>query len=136
MSLFDDLQENISDLKDNLKIASAKISKNSKEIKKQAKIKLELAKEERKLNDLYKDIGKEYYKMHKRLGDSENTPISNYLREVDISIAKIEALKTKTDNFSSYYNESDDYYEEHPNKISDYKENKEDTVYIDDSELK
>lgn len=136
MSLFDELQDNISDLKDNLKIASAKISENSKEIKKQAKIKLELAKEEKKLNDLYRKIGKEYYEIHKRLGDSEDTPISNYLKEIDMSIAKIEALKTKTDDFTSYSKESDDYYTGYINKISEYNENKDDTIYIDDSELK
>ena len=97
---------------------------------------MELAKEEKKLNDLYRKIGKEYYEIHKRLGDSEDTPISNYLKEIDMSIAKIEALKTKTDDFTSYSKESDDYYTGYINKISEYNENKDDTIYIDDNELK
>lgn len=134
MSLLDELQGNLSDIKDNLKVASKKITENSKEIKRQAALKLEIAKEERNLSELYKKIGKEYYEIHKSLGDESETPMFEYLKNIDVTVAKIEALKLKFENFSGYTTTTDSSYT--VNTEIDRNENKEDIIYIDDKDLK
>lgn len=93
MSLFDNLNDNIGDLKDNIKLAGEKISQNSKEIARVAKIKLEIAKEEKNLNEMYKAIGKYYYDLHKGIENSESDPMSGYIAGIDKSVARIESLK-------------------------------------------
>ena len=137
MSLIDELSDNISDLKDNLKVASKIISKNSKEIKRQAKLKLEIAKEEKRLNDLYKHIGKEYYQVHKRLGDDSKTPMHDYISEIDRTLAKIEALKLNSDisGYSSDFESHGTDWSSGDIRIDD-NDKKEDIIYIDQKDLK
>lgn len=137
MSLIDELSDNISDIKDSLKVASKIISKNSKELTRQAKLKLEILKEEKRLNDLYRHIGREYYEIHKRLGDDSKTSMSEYIREIDKSIAKIEALKLNVDINSSYNTTFNDYGENSgSNEIKVKEEKKDDIIYIDHKDLK
>lgn len=135
MSLLDELQGNLTDLKENIKVASKKITENSKEIKRQASLKLEIAKEERNLSDLYNRLGKEYYNILKSYSQIDEILIENYIKEIDASLAKIEGLKLKFDNFSGYTSTTESSY-----KINTEMDNKnnsdEDIIYIDDKDLR
>ena len=93
MSLIDDLNNNLGDLRDNLKLAGEKLSQNSKEIARVAKIKVEIAKEEKTLNEMYKAIGKYYYDLHKGIENQGEDPMAVYVANIDRSIARIESLK-------------------------------------------
>ncbi|WP_036730248.1 hypothetical protein [Peptoniphilus mikwangii] len=119
MNLFDDFANNFSDV-------TKKIRENSKEIKRQTLIKIEIAKEERRLNKSYEELGREFYKINKRLSDGNSNYIDNIMDKIDISISKIEALKTKLSTvFNNVKSE----------KFDKYKPD-ESVIYIDERDLK
>lgn len=109
MNLFDGLNENILDLKESLGSIANKIEKNSKQIKDQTQIKVEISKEQRNLNFLYKSLGELFYKIEKGDNERSEDKISNIMRDIDISLSRIEALNKKYEYIKSFDYSSNSY---------------------------
>ncbi|MBL7575779.1 hypothetical protein SAMN00017477_1550 [Peptoniphilus asaccharolyticus DSM 20463] len=98
--LFNDLSENVSDLKDNLQRIVSKIEKNSKQLKDQTQLRVELAKEENKLNSLYKKLGEQKYRVEK--GYDAEFAFEEIIEEIDMVLARVEAIKSKYEYVKSF----------------------------------
>lgn len=105
MNLFNDLNDNLSDFKENLDKIIQKIEKNSKQIKDQTQIKVEIGKVERELNSLYQKLGEKTYRLHK--GEVENLMMEEIVKEIDASISKLEGLKTRYEYIKSFEDRSE-----------------------------
>lgn len=142
MSIINDFSGNISDIKKNLKFAGEVISDSSKEIARVAKLKLEIAKEEKNLSDLYKEIGRGYYRVHKGIENSIDDPIDGFIREIDKTIARIESLKISLEKENNYNDFSDLQMITNDNEIKDRKRDdfnsleREEIIYIKEEDLK
>ena len=83
MSFLDNFQTNLDEIRNNLNIITKRLSQNTREIRDIAKIKLEIIKEKKNLNSLYKELGTHHYKLYKNLETTLN----------DISLARIKSLE-------------------------------------------
>lgn len=125
MSLLDNLSENLDSLRENVGEVAKKIQFNSKELKEQTLLRLEISKEERKLSDLYRNIGEAFYSEHNKLSNYTNSYIEDEILEIDRVVAKIEALKIKLGSGSTV------------EKTEDFeKRDTDNIVYIDEEDLK
>lgn len=106
MSLFNEFLDNIKDLRENLDLVSKKLKDNSKQIQSQAKIKFEIASEKRSLEKIYQALGKEVYDANKD-NNNDQIDVEEYIKQIDISIARLESLKIKLDDFNNSVNYPD-----------------------------
>ncbi|CDZ74601.1 Hypothetical protein ING2D1G_0417 [Peptoniphilus sp. ING2-D1G] len=127
MNQFDDIAEDLKNIKDNLSKISNIIKENTNEIKFQTQVRFEISKETRKLQKLYEDLGQQVYDLLKKDG-LKDYDFSEYVKKIDISIARIESLKTKLER----QNNNDDL--EDIQKEVEVKE--EEILYVDEEDLK
>lgn len=100
MSGINELTDSLKDLRQSIDILSKKLKKDSKQFQAQAKIKFEMASEKRDLDKLYQELGKKVYE--KRKEDADNlTDLDQYIRKIDASIARIESLRLKLDDYKN-----------------------------------
>ncbi|RVU55112.1 hypothetical protein [Anaerosphaera multitolerans] len=125
MSLLDNFSGNLDDLKSTVKDFTELIKNNSKELKEQTAIRLEISKEERKLASMYRDIGETFYKEHNKLSNHSNDYIESKIGEIDIVVAKIESLKMKLETGFTAEKTEGDFKSGKPESI----------VYIDEEDL-
>ncbi len=127
MNQFDDIAEDIRDIKDKINKITSVIKDNTKEIKFQTQVRFEISKETRKLQKAYEDLGKQVYDLLKK-DEIKNCDFGEYTRQIDISIAKIESLKTKLEGQSNY----DDFGDiQRDIEVKD-----ENIIYVDEEDLK
>lgn len=111
--LFNDFNDNVSDLKDNLQRIISKIEKNSRQIKDQTQLKVELVKEESKLSAQYRKLGEYVFKLKKENVEVDLDFEENTIAEIDRLLARIEAIKSKYEYIKSFSNfKSDEVREE------------------------
>lgn len=120
MGLFDNFDGNFRDIKENLFYLSQKLVDESKEIKKIAKLKYEILNEERKLKDLYANLGKYFYDDYR--GVNTEIDLDEIFQEIERTNSRLSSLKMNLQVSDS----SDDsgLYVEKFNKVS--KNNKDD----------
>lgn len=137
MSLFNDFLDNVKDLRENLDLVSKKLKDNSKQIQSQAKIKFEIASEKRSLEKIYQALGKEVYDANKSNSNAQ-MDLEGYIKQIDISIARLESLKIKLDdlNNSATYPDNSKYVQktEFDFKKSQAQE-KESSITINEDQL-
>lgn len=137
MSLFNDFLDNVKDLRENLDLVSKKLKDNSKQIQSQAKIKFEIASEKRSLEKIYQALGKEVYDANKSNSNAQ-MDLEEYIKQIDISIARLESLKIKLDdlNNSATYPDNSKYVQktEFDFKKSQVQE-KESSITINEDQL-
>lgn len=137
MSLFNDFLDNVKDLRENLDLVSKKLKDNSKQIQSQAKIKFEIASEKRSLEKIYQALGKEVYDANKSNSNAQ-MDLEEYIKQIDISIARLESLKIKLDdlNNSAIYPDNSKYVQktEFDFKKSQAQE-KESSITINEDQL-
>lgn len=137
MSLFNDFLDNVKDLRENLDLVSKKLKDNSKQIQSQAKIKFEIASEKRRLEKIYQALGKEVYDANKSNSNAQ-MDLEEYIKQIDISIARLESLKIKLDdlNNSATYPDNSKYVQktEFDFKKSQVQE-KESSITINEDQL-
>lgn len=137
MSLFNDFLDNVKDLRENLDLVSKKLKDNSKQIQSQAKIKFEIASEKRSLEKIYQALGKEVYDANKSNINAQ-MDLEGYIKQIDISIARLESLKIKLDdlNNSATYPDNSKYVQktEFDFKKSQAQE-KESSITINEDQL-
>lgn len=137
MSLFNDFLDNVKDLRENLDLVSKKLKDNSKQIQSQAKIKFEIASEKRSLEKIYQALGKEVYDANKSNSNAQ-MDLEEYIKQIDISIARLESLKIKLDdlNNSATYPDNSKYVQktEFDFKKSQAQE-KESSITINEDQL-
>lgn len=135
MSLFNDFLDNLKDLRENLDLVSKKLKDNSKQIQSQAKIKFEIASEKRSLEKIYQALGKEVYDANK---DNNNDQIDfeEYIKQIDISIARLESLKIKLDDFNNSVNYPDNnQYTQKAGPDNSQAQEKESSITINEDQL-
>ncbi|MGI5949034.1 hypothetical protein [Peptoniphilus sp.] len=123
MGLFDNFDDNITDLKENISFLSQKVISESKKIKKIAKVKYEILNEERKIDELYSKVGEHFYKSYK--GRDESIDLDEIFKEIDRLKSRVSSLKMHLEleggeesglyvdkSFSNENNFSDDYKKE------------------------
>lgn len=120
MSFIDELTNNLKDISGNLEYVTKKVKENSIEIKRQTKLRLEISNENRHLGKLYQELGQKYYNLKKYGNTSFND--EDYIKNIDISIARIESLKTQLN----------DKFDTSKNGYKGEVENSGDFVYIKD----
>ncbi|MDO5041196.1 MAG: hypothetical protein Q4D95_03800 [Peptoniphilus sp.] len=127
MNQFDDIAGDLRDIKDKLSKITSVIKDNTKEIKFQTQVRFEITKETGKLQKTYENLGKKVYDLLKedRLEDCD---LSEYTRQIDISIARIESLKTKLEGQSNYDGFDD--------VQRDIESEGEKIIYVDEEDLK
>lgn len=91
MSFLDNFQTNLDEIRNNLNIITKRLSQNTREIRDIAKIKLDIIKEKKNLNSLYKELGTHHYKLYKNLETTLNE--DNQIVKIDISLARIKSLE-------------------------------------------
>lgn len=137
MSLFNDFLDNVKYLRENLDLVSKKLKDNSKQIQSQAKIKFEIASEKRSLEKIYQALGKEVYDANKSNINAQ-MDLEEYIKQIDISIARLESLKIKLDdlNNSATYPDNSKYVQktEFDFKKSQAQE-KESSITINEDQL-
>ncbi|WP_138159550.1 hypothetical protein [Peptoniphilus catoniae] len=122
MSLFDDLTDNLKDLKSNIDVITKKIKENSQEIKNQTSLKLEIASEKRKLSKTYQELGSKLYENYK---EGKIADYNDYVSEIDKMLSRIEGLNLKLRNQS---------YNREFNK-EETLDNNQDIIYINEEDL-
>ena len=135
MSLFNDFLDNIKDLRENLDLVSKKLKDNSKQIQSQAKIKFEIASEKRSLEKIYQAIGKEVYDANKN-NVKDQIDLEEYIKQIDISIARLESLKIKLDDLNNSVNYPDnDQYIQRTEPDNSQAQEKESSITINEDQL-
>lgn len=136
MSLFNEFLDNIKDLRENLDLVSKKLKDNSKQIQSQAKIKFEIASEKRSLEKIYQALGKEVYDANK--DNNDQIDVEEYIKQIDISIARLESLKIKLDDFNNSVNypDNDQYVQKaEPDFENNKAQEKESSITINEDQL-
>lgn len=87
MGILNNFDENFSDIKGNLKDITSVIVSESKKLKDIAKLKYDLALERKKLNDLYKDLGKYHYML--KIGEGMTLNLDEHYEKIENSRNKI-----------------------------------------------
>lgn len=91
MGLFDNFDDNIDDLRENISFLSQKVINESKKIKKIAKVKYEILNEERKIDELYSKVGEHFYNSYKGMGESID--LDEIFKEIDRLKSRISSLE-------------------------------------------
>lgn len=131
MSLLDDLKINFENLNRQLNEAKRVIRLKSQDIRENATLRLEILKQTRALDNLYKELGKRAYDAKKEDAD---ILYGDYIEKIDEAAARLHALELslKVENVDSQ--RFDDAYS---GNFSDPSEgNKENYIYIDEKDLK
>ena len=135
MSLFNDFLDNLKDLRENLDLVSKKLKDNSKQIQSQAKIKFEIASEKRSLEKIYQALGKEVYDS-KKDNNNDQIDFEEYIKQIDISIARLESLKIKLDDFNNSVNYPDNnQYTQKAGPDNSKAQEKESSITINEDQL-
>lgn len=131
MSLLDDLKINFENLNRQLTEAKRVIKLKSQDIKENASIRLEILKQSRALDNLYKDLGKRAYDAKK---EDVDILYGDYIEKIDEATARLHALELslKIENVDSQ--RFDDAYS--GNISEPTKEDRENYIYIDEKDLK
>ncbi len=131
MSLLDDLKINFENLNRQLTEAKRVIKLKSQDIKENASIRLEILKQSRALDNLYKDLGKRAYDAKK---EDVDILYGDYIEKIDEATARLHALELslKIGNVDSQ--RFDDAYS--GNISEPTKEERENYIYIDEKDLK
>lgn len=131
MSLLDDLKINFENLNRQLTEAKRVIKLKSQDIKENASIRLEILRQSRALDNLYKDLGKRAYDAKK---EDVDILYGDYIEKIDEATARLHALELslKIENVDSQ--RFDDAYS--GNFSESTKDNRENYIYIDEKDLK
>lgn len=131
MSLLDDLKINFENLNRQLTEAKRVIKLKSLDIKETASIRLEILKQSRALDNLYKNLGKRAYDAKK---EDVDILYGDYIEKIDEATARLHALELslKIENVDSQ--RFDDAYS--GNFSESTKEERENYIYIDEKDLK
>lgn len=125
MSFFDNLQENIDDLKYSFSDFTRKVAEDSSQIKKIAKLKYEIAMEQKNLNELYRALGEHTFQVSKGM-TCGNFSVEGHIAKIERSIARLESLKMALVNVGSLRSSAD----------LDTQPAKDEIVYFDQKDLK
>ena len=130
MSLLDDLIINFENLNRQLTEAKKVVLSRSQDFKESASIRLEILKQTRTLDNLYKELGKRAYDAKKEDAD---ILYGDYIEKIDEAVARLHALEIslKVENTDS--SSFDDAYS---GNVSDSSDDKENYIYIDEKDLK
>lgn len=131
MSLLDDLKINFENLNRQLTEAKRVIKLKSQDIKENASIRLEILRQSRALDNLYKDLGKRAYDAKK---EDVDILYGDYIEKIDEATARLHALELslKIENVDSQ--RFDDAYS--GNFSESTKDDRENYIYIDEKDLK
>lgn len=95
MGFLDSLDGNLNDLAGNLNYLKKKLVSESQEIKKMARLKYEILNEERKLSELFEELGRHQYKLIR--GEDSQLDVGETLSEIDKHKSRISSLKMGLD---------------------------------------
>ena len=125
MSLFDDLTNNMEDFKVAFNKLSNNIKSNSKEIKKQTKLRLEIYKLSKEIDKIYINLGRIFYNIRQGGNYSEDY-INNIISELDEKNSHLQSLKLQMDSIDIDFTKEE------------FIETKRDEeyIYIDEKDLK
>lgn len=125
LSFLDNLQENLDDIKIAVSGLSRKVMEDTSQLRRVAKIRIDIARETKNLNDLYKSLGEYYFKLNKGI-ESQNFELEKYIEKIETTIARIESLKMtlKTTNTNSTTTDLEEGHQ------------KDEVIYFDQEDLK
>lgn len=130
MSLLDDLIINFENLNRQLTEAKKVVLSRSQDFKESASIRLEILKQTRTLDNLYKELGKRAYDAKKEDAD---ILYGDYIEKIDEAAARLHALEIslKVEN-----TDSSSFDQAYSGNVSNPSDDKENYIYIDEKDLK
>lgn len=105
MNLFEDFNYNISEIRENIGKIARKVESSSKQIKDQAQLKMEIAKAEHKLKQLYQNLGEKTYKEY--IGEEVEINIEEAVKSINIVKAQLEGLNKRVEYLKTRDSQND-----------------------------
>lgn len=91
MGFFDNLDENLKDIRENLEFLSKKLLNESQDLKQAAKLKYEILNEKRILSDLYEKLGVHSYKLMKN--ENSDLDVEEIVKEIERHTSRVSSLE-------------------------------------------